>query len=150
MVYIDLNMVRAGVVSHPSEWPYCGYNEIQDPRQRYSLIDHEGLMGLFGIKNRDELKKTYGDWLREGMERHSRERQPRWTESIAVGSESFVRDTQEKLGIRGIGREVVGTNECFELREPETPYEALLGPQNGDLRQENTYYWGKSVRRSTT
>jgi putative transposase len=28
MVYIDLNMVRAGVVDHPSEWPDCGYHEI--------------------------------------------------------------------------------------------------------------------------
>ena len=28
LVYIDLNMVRAGVVKHPSEWPFGGYNEI--------------------------------------------------------------------------------------------------------------------------
>jgi REP element-mobilizing transposase RayT len=40
MIYIDLNMVRAGVVNHPSEWPFSGYNEIQNPRQRYSLIDY--------------------------------------------------------------------------------------------------------------
>jgi putative transposase len=32
IVYIDLNMVRAGVVKHPSEWPYSGYNEIQQPK----------------------------------------------------------------------------------------------------------------------
>jgi putative transposase len=31
LVYIDLNMVRAGIVSHPSEWPYGGYNEIRPP-----------------------------------------------------------------------------------------------------------------------
>ena len=31
MVYIDLNMVRAGIVTHPSEWPFSGYNEIQNP-----------------------------------------------------------------------------------------------------------------------
>ena len=29
MIYIDLNMVRAGVVDHPSEYEFCGYNEIQ-------------------------------------------------------------------------------------------------------------------------
>ncbi len=27
--YIDLNMVRAGVVDHPAQWPHSGYNEIQ-------------------------------------------------------------------------------------------------------------------------
>ena len=32
LVYIDLNMVRAGIVEHPSEWLFCGYNEIQKPR----------------------------------------------------------------------------------------------------------------------
>ena len=44
MVYIDLNMVRAGVVPHPSEWPFCGYHEILNTRQRYTLIDHESLI----------------------------------------------------------------------------------------------------------
>ena len=34
MLYIDMNMARAGVVSHPNEWPFCGYNEIQKPKQR--------------------------------------------------------------------------------------------------------------------
>ena len=41
MVYIDLNMVRAGVIDHPSEWAFCGYNEILNPRRRYSLMDHD-------------------------------------------------------------------------------------------------------------
>jgi putative transposase len=31
MVYMDTNMVRAGVVKHPSMWSFCGYNEIQEP-----------------------------------------------------------------------------------------------------------------------
>ncbi len=26
LVYIDLNMLRAGVINHPSMWPFCGYN----------------------------------------------------------------------------------------------------------------------------
>ena len=38
LVYIDLNMVRAGVVSHPSEWPFSGYGEIQEPRRKSVLI----------------------------------------------------------------------------------------------------------------
>ena len=32
LVYIDLNMVRAGVVKHHSQWPFGGYNEIQKPK----------------------------------------------------------------------------------------------------------------------
>jgi len=51
MVYIDMNMVRAGVVKHPAEWPFCGYNEIQNPRQRYSLIDYHKLIPLLQMKD---------------------------------------------------------------------------------------------------
>jgi hypothetical protein len=39
LVYIDTNMVRAGVVSHPSKWPFSGYNEIQEPRRKNVLKD---------------------------------------------------------------------------------------------------------------
>jgi putative transposase len=55
MLYIDLKMVRTGVVGHPSEWAFCGYNEIQRPPQRYSIIDRKRLMELFGIGVCDEL-----------------------------------------------------------------------------------------------
>ena len=30
VVYIDLNMVRTGMVAHPQQWPHCGYREIGD------------------------------------------------------------------------------------------------------------------------
>jgi putative transposase len=39
LVYIDLNMVRTGVVGHPSEWPFCGYSEIQEPKRKKVLIE---------------------------------------------------------------------------------------------------------------
>jgi len=35
IAYIDLNMVRAGMVSHPEQWGHSGFNEIQTPPQRY-------------------------------------------------------------------------------------------------------------------
>jgi putative transposase len=38
LVYIDLNMVRAGIIDHPSQWVWCGYNEIQNPRRKNILI----------------------------------------------------------------------------------------------------------------
>jgi len=34
LTYIDLNMVRAGVVTHPRAWPNGSYHEIQRPRLR--------------------------------------------------------------------------------------------------------------------
>ncbi len=35
LVYVDLNMVRAGVVDHPCQWKWSGYHEIQKPKTRY-------------------------------------------------------------------------------------------------------------------
>lgn len=49
MVYIDLNMVRAGVVSSPEDLCWSGYHEIQRPPQRYAVIDTNALLELFGI-----------------------------------------------------------------------------------------------------
>ncbi len=34
LVYIDLNMVRAGVVDQSSQWHHGGYNEIQAPPEK--------------------------------------------------------------------------------------------------------------------
>jgi hypothetical protein len=147
MVYIDMNMVRAGVVTHPSEWPFSGYNEIQNPRERYALIDHENLMELLGIGRMEELKESYRGWVEESLGVQGRGRQPRWTESIAVGSEEFVEHTKAALGIKAIGREVIeviGEEGVYELREPETPYNVNFSGQNGHLRLQNTYFWDTS------
>jgi putative transposase len=51
IVYIDLNMVRAGIVDHPSQWPFCGYNEIQEPRRKNVLINYEKLRELAGAES---------------------------------------------------------------------------------------------------
>ncbi len=144
MVYIDLNMVRAGVVTHPSEWPFTGYNEIENPRERYSLIDHEGLMDILEIGSMEELKRSYREWVEESLARRDRKREPMWTESIAVGSEEFVEKTKAQLGIRAIGREVSGEDEVYQLRESEIPYNGIFAGENRGLRPPNTYFWERS------
>ena len=102
-------------------------------------------MEIFDIKSMDGLKKTYGDFVEEALHKQSRERDRRWSESIAVGSEAFVRDTKERLGIKAVGREVMGKEGFYELRESEVPYEANFGRGNGDLRQENAFFWDESI-----
>ena len=48
LAYIDLNMVRAGVVHHPGEWVYGGYREIQNPKRRYTMVSRQKLK--YGVK----------------------------------------------------------------------------------------------------
>ncbi len=100
LVYIDLNMVRTGMVDHPRDWKYCGYNEIQDSKQRYTLINRRRLIDLIGLKDTRQLRRSHRKWIEETLEKGPNIRDPRWTESIAVGDESFIDETRKKLGIR--------------------------------------------------
>ena len=144
MVYIDLNMFRAGVVSHPSEWPFTGYNEILNPRQRYGLIDHESLMECLGVGTMEGLKESYIGWVEESLRVRTGGRQPKWTQSIAVGSEPFVEKIKAELGIKAIGREVMGEDGIYELRERDVSYNAIFARENAGLRPINTYFWNVS------
>lgn len=52
IVYIDTNMVRAAVVSHPAMWRFCGYRKIAMVFQNYAPYPHVAVdqdMG-FGLK----------------------------------------------------------------------------------------------------
>jgi len=101
---------------------------------------------LFGIRSRDEFKKTYQGWAAEALGKENwREREGRWTESIAVGNEGFVRDMKEKLGPGAMWREVAGGNGSYELREATAVSEAVSGSQNHGLRLRNTFFGDISI-----
>lgn len=141
LAYIDLNMVRAGAVEHPSKWVFSGYNEIQKPRERYALIDYEGLKRLLDFKSMYDLAESYRGWIEELLNEGNHSRDEKWTESVAVGSEGFVEATKERLGFKAKGREVVGRDGSYELRESPAPYEGIFGYENIDLRHQNEYFW---------
>ena len=122
LVYIDFNMVRAGAVKHPSEWPFCGYNEIQVPPQRYTLIDRKLLMTLLGVDNGEKFSLTYKGWVDSVLIRGNNLRDDKWTQSIAIGDKKFVEMVKDKLGYRAFGRKVSETDGDFELKENVSPY----------------------------
>ncbi len=134
-------MYRAGVVEYPSEWSYCGYNEIQNPPQRYTLINYEKLMHLLQLNSYEELKYFCKSRVDEAICEMDKLRENKWTESIVVGSEKFIEVTKNLLGIKAIGREKVNNCKGYELREPPIAYNTNFVPENGVLRIDNTYYW---------
>ena len=97
LTYIDLNMVRAGRVDHPSQWAVCGYREIQSPPTRYRIIDFKTLCSLVGSEDRQMLALQHRNWVDSELANGCIERQPQWTESIAVGSHRFVEQIRSKL-----------------------------------------------------
>ena len=126
---------------HPSEWAFCGYNEIQSPPQRYSIIDRNRLMELVGIGVGDELSETHKGWVDEILMSDETARESKWTESIAVGNRKFIGKVREKLGIRASGRNIIESGASHELREPGVSYSYDFGVKNGTLSPENTYFW---------
>ncbi len=122
MMYIDLNMVRAGVVRHPKEWGFCGYNEIMNPRERYSIIDHKMLMAFFRVKSHRRLQEEYNMFLNMELEKETCNQEPNWSNSIAVGSEGFILDIKNKLGIKAEKRKVDNNEDSWILHEPGVSY----------------------------
>jgi REP-associated tyrosine transposase len=65
LVYIDLNMVRASVVAHPAEWVHSGYCEIQNPPERYAVIDLNALSSICGFRDdKKHFQRAHGEWER--------------------------------------------------------------------------------------
>jgi len=145
LVYIDLNMVRAGVVEHPSEWPFCGYNEIQKPRIKNIIIDYERLRKLLGFDLYDRLIIYHKGWVEGYLGNGKNIRDEKWTRSIAVGSRGFVDRVKPILGALALGRKSIETGGSYHLREPSIPYGAHFGVKKGDIGPENTYYWDVSI-----
>ncbi len=58
-----------------------------------------------------------------------------------MGSERFVENTKQQLGIRAKGRKVVVAGAAYQLREPQVSYLANFGPENDNIGAENTYFW---------
>ncbi len=122
LVYIDLNMVRAGVVRHPQEWMHGGYLELQSPVKRYSIIDSGTLVKLLGFTNAMELREAHRQWVHEALQRGNLPRDERWTKSLAVGSPEFVRRFQEDLGVRARYRKAFEQSGFCSLSEHRGTY----------------------------
>ena len=141
LTYIDLNMVRNGVVSHPSEWSFCGYNEIQNPRKKNVLIAYQKLAELTGFESYTAFQETHKELVNESLANGKNFRQHQWTESIAVGSKGFIETIKEKLGILAKGRKILKNDGGFHLREEMGIYIANSDIDNDNISSMNTYYW---------
>jgi len=67
MVYIDFNMVRAGVVNHPAKWKESGFSEIEKPPKRYATIDLPNLIKLSGFADLGDFQRTHRDWVEQAQ-----------------------------------------------------------------------------------
>lgn len=122
MAYIDLNMVRAGVVSHPADWPESGYVELMGGRKRYRIIDMARLVALFGVTNPTTFRQTYSAYVEQVLRERLMQREEYWTESVAVGSPAFVERIKAGLGISARYRTIQADHTAHILKEACAAY----------------------------
>lgn len=134
LVYVDLNMVRAGVVDHPSRWRRAGYHEIQQPRDRYRIVDRTALCDLLGV-DESRLARVHREWIESKLQQGNLQREPHWSEAVAVGRRSFVERVQEELGARARCRQVEDLYGMSVLRDTPTAY---AGHPEGEMPRSTT------------
>lgn len=114
-----------------------GYAEIQEARERCSIIDHRALMYLLGIPSIDAMRRLRKTWVEEALGGAEQTREGKWTESIAVGSRNFVEMVKGELRIKAKGRRISGTDEESGLRQSQDSYSNDFDGNNGLLSTKN-------------
>jgi len=142
MVYIDMNMVRAGKVSHPGDWVMSGYHEIQHPPVRYAVIDQSTLQELLEFRNQEQLRKACRVWVEDRMKSAQQIRKRDWSESVAVGKPEFIAMIQKKLGVPGKYRVATENDGVLILKEPVMSYKVAFTTKIGCLSGNNMRYTG--------
>jgi putative transposase len=149
VVYIDLNMVRAAAVNHPSKWVHSGCREIQMPPKRYGIIDLRELAASCGFGDLENFQRAHAGWIEQALSQRP-VRDDRWSESIAVGSLRFIESVKSELRSRSIHRTVENAGGAYALREPGEAYSGNFGDKSEPLSIENTVFWNTNPGSSDT
>ncbi len=104
----------------------------------YTITSNHIHLLVFDIKN-DVIPKSI-QLTRKSLKNDTNIRDSKWNESIAVGDKEFIVKTQENLGAKAIGRNVVQNNGIYELRESQTPDSRVFDPEKCTLRYKNSYF----------
>jgi len=129
-------MVREGIVKHPSEWECSDYHKLQNIPERKRIIDYTCLIKLLELNSYNELKTTYQKLIHEALNTGDLIREEIWTEHLAVGSQSFVKDIKRKLGVRGQYRPVSKEKGSWEIREETYTNRDDFDPKISRLRHK--------------
>ena len=133
------------MAKHPSEWPFSGYNEIQQPKRKNVLINYNRLRELLGFETYEQVQSTHRKWVDCLLSSADNARDDKWTDSVAVGSERFTRDTKALMGSMALGRKSLESGQSFQLREPQVPYSALLEVHKDEIAPKNSYFWRRNI-----
>jgi len=136
--------------NHPADWAHSGYRAIQEPAERYAVIDLQGLMGLCGFSDVRNFQQAHRQWVGEALDGEIAVRDDRWSEAIVVGSLAFVDRVRSELGVKAMHREVVQLGGTYTLREESEAYGGDFASENDTLRLDNAISWEENIESAET
>ncbi len=80
-------------------------------------------------------------WVEEYLGSGEKVRMEKWTDSIAVGSRSFVEKVKKLLDFRAKGRDIIEGAEEFQVLEGKVVYNAFFNAEKSIIDLQNTYSW---------
>jgi putative transposase len=142
MLYIDFNMVRAGVVLKPDMWEYCGYYDIIKNNTN-TILDKNCIATSTGYDNWEHFKSEYVKLVQSAIQYPVFQKDDKWTKSIAVGDEEFVAAIKNKLGIRVKKRAIIKSelSETCILKEPTPGYYDHQCVYHDPINGSNSLFW---------
>jgi len=109
--------------------------------ERTDLLHMIALSELAGFKRYEEFQAAHKQWVEAAITNGKNVRGGKWTQSIAVGSQDYIENIKDILGIHAKGRKVVGRTKIFQLRESLEPYNAGSCIKKNDIGPQNLYFW---------
>lgn len=97
MRYIDLNMVRAGVVEHPRAWDWTGWAELMGERRRNRLIDMDAVLEAVDLNDVNAFRIQYAELIEGALRSGADARESCWSEAVAVGGRSYIEAVEGEL-----------------------------------------------------
>ena len=127
--YVELNMVRCGVVKHPADWAWSGYGELMGWRKRNRLLDEEKLLWLLRCEDTAAFRKQFNWWLEDAMINDRLRREAKWSQSIAVGDRAYLETIDQQIR----GRQQLQVEEQGGSWILQECYGAFSEPQNSSI-----------------
>jgi putative transposase len=127
--YVELNMVRCGVVRHPGDWAWSGYGELMGRRKRNRLLEMDKLLWLVRCSEATEFRKQFNATLDEAIINDELKRQAKWTQAIAVGDRAYVEAIERQIR----GRHEMGIDEQGGSWVLKEEHGALFEPEKSPM-----------------
>ena len=94
-----MNMVRAGVVSHPSDWETGGCLELMGHLSDSYLIDESAVVRLTECGDMTSFRSWHACTLEQLCARPKHPREPWWTEAVVVGDRAWIAPFADRFAV---------------------------------------------------